>query len=53
MSSSSIIIFGIISAVLLILSFITLNATKFYNELEISTSTHLVLKPTVVLRDRN
>ena len=53
MSSGSIIIFGIFSAILLILSCITLNAAKFYNELEISTSTHLVSKPTLVLRDRN
>ena len=53
MSSGSIIIFGILSAILLILSCITLNASRFYNELESSTSTHLVSKPTLVLRDRN
>ena len=53
MTSSSIIIFGIFSAMLLIFSCITLNASKFYNELETGTSTHLVLKPKLVLRDRN
>ena len=53
MSSSSIIIFGILSAILLILSCITLNAPKFYNELELNSGTHLVSKPTLVLRDRN
>ena len=53
MSSSSIIIFGVLSAILLIFSCITLNAARFYNELEMSSSTHLVSKPTLVLRDRN
>ena len=52
MSSASIIVFGIFSAVLLILSCITFNASRFYNELEVS-NTNLVLKPTLVLRDRN
>lgn len=53
MSSSSIIIFGILSAILLIFSCITLNAASFYNELELSANSELVLKPTLVLRDRN
>ena len=53
MSSGSIIIFGIFSAILLIFSCLTLNAPKFYNELEMNTANHLVLKPTLVLRDRN
>jgi hypothetical protein len=53
MSSGSIIIFGIFSAVLLILSCITLNAASFYNELEISIHSPLVSKTTLVLRDRS
>ena len=54
MSSGSIIMFGILSGILLILSCITLNAARFYNELEMSSDTHLVSKPTtLVLRDRN
>lgn len=54
MSSGSIIIFGILSAILLILSCITFNASRFYNELEVTPiTTHLVSKPTVILRDRN
>ncbi|CAA6814844.1 MAG: Unknown protein [uncultured Sulfurovum sp.] len=53
MRSHSVIIFGFFSALLLILSCITLKASKFYNELEINTDTHLVLKPTLELRDRN
>ncbi len=53
MSSSSIIIFGILSAILLIFSCITLNASRFYNELEVGSSITLVSKPTLVLRDRN
>jgi len=53
MNSGSIIMFGVLSGILLILSCITLNAAKFYNELETSTRTHLVSKSTLVLRDRN
>ena len=54
MSSSSIIIFGVFSAILLILSCITFNAARFYNELEkVPNTTHLVSKPTLILRDRN
>jgi hypothetical protein len=54
MRSSSIIIFGILSAILLIFSCITLNASKFYNELAVSSSTaQLDSKPTVLLRDRS
>lgn len=52
MDSGSIIIFGILSAILLILSCITLNASKFYNELEVSSNIRLDSKPTLVLRDR-
>ena len=53
MRSSSIIIFGILSAFVLIFSCISLNIVTFYNELEVSASESLVLKPTLVLRDRS
>jgi hypothetical protein len=53
MTRSSIIIFGILAAILLIFSCITLNAPKFYNELETTSSPQLLLKPQLVLRDRN
>jgi hypothetical protein len=53
MDSGSIIIFGILSGILLIFSCIALNAPKFYNELVVNSDTHLVSKPTLVLRDRN
>ena len=53
MRTNSIIIFGLLSAILLIFSCIALNAPKFYNELELNTDTHLVSKARLVLRDRN
>jgi hypothetical protein len=54
MRSSSIIIFGVLSAILLIFSCIALNAPKFYNELAVSSSnTQLDSKPAIVLRDRS
>jgi len=54
MGSASIISFGIISAILLILSFLTLNAARFYVELESSTLIDLETdKPKLVLRDRS
>ena len=57
MSSSSIIMFGILFAMVLILFCITLNAPKFYNELEFGNSPFVpletTLKSTVVLQDRN
>lgn len=57
MSSSSIIMFGILFAMVLILFCITLNAPKFYNELELSNSNYLPLETTltstIVLQDRS
>ena len=53
MNSSSIIVFGIFSALLLILSCVTLNAAKFYNEVEMSKDIHFVAQPKLILRDRN
>lgn len=52
MTIGSIIIFGILSAILLVFSCILLNAPKFYNELSSNTNRELVLKPQMVLRDR-
>jgi len=57
MNTSSIIIFGILSAILLIFSCIVLQAAKLYPEFELkrnnTTYTHTTLKDTLVLRDRN
>ncbi|CAA6813137.1 MAG: Unknown protein [uncultured Sulfurovum sp.] len=53
MHRSSIIIFGMVSSVWLIISCISLNVSKFYNELEVNLGTDLDTKPTTVLRDRN
>ena len=58
MGSSSIIIFGIFSAILLIFSCIVLQAPRLYSEFELnqgSTSVHTDTsqKPTIALRDRN
>lgn len=53
MTSSSIIMFGILFAILLIFSCISLNAARFYNELEVSSYINLASKPKIVLRDRN
>ena len=53
MRNSSIIIFGILSALLLILSCISLNAPSFYNEIQMNTKTDLVSKRVLLLRDRN
>jgi len=40
------------SAVLLIFSCISLNAARYYSELDLSDELSLVSKPTIVLRDR-
>jgi hypothetical protein len=52
MSSSTVIIFGTFSAILLIMSCISLNASQYYSELGFDESHHLLTKPTIVLRDR-
>ena len=53
MKVHSIIISGTLAGILLIFSCISLNTSRFYNELEVTTpSIHLVSKPTFVLRDR-
>jgi len=48
----SIIVSGMVSAVLLIFSCISLNAARYYSELDLNDASSLVLKPTLVLRDR-
>jgi len=58
MSSSSIIIFGIFSAILLIFSCIVLQAPRLYSEFELNRCTASIhantsFKHTIVLRDRN
>ena len=53
MRTSSIIIFGVFSAILLIFSCIILKAPRLYSEFEFKTSSHIALKHTLVLRDRN
>lgn len=55
MNNSSMILFGALSSLLLIFACITLNASKFYTELEVlhETSNTLVVQPTIRLRDRS
>ncbi|CAA6811132.1 MAG: Unknown protein [uncultured Sulfurovum sp.] len=54
MRSSSIIIFGVFSAILLIISCVSFNVSRFYNELEVATPLiNLNSKPTIILRDRS
>lgn len=56
MGNSSVILFGTLFSLLLILSCITFNAPQFYTEIEMqedSTNQNLVIKPKVRLRDRN
>jgi len=58
MSSNSIIIFGIFSAILLIFSCIVLQAPRLYSEFELnrcapSIHTDTSHTPTIVLRDRS
>ncbi|CAA6800409.1 MAG: Unknown protein [uncultured Sulfurovum sp.] len=52
MKYGSVIIFGIVSATMLIISCVSLNVSKFYNELEFNSFITLDSKPTLVLRDR-
>jgi hypothetical protein len=56
MSTSSIIIFGVVSAILLIFSCIIIQAPKLYPEFELKRSTYvpspITLKETIMLRDR-
>ncbi len=52
MKSSTIILFGLFSEILLIFSCVLLNASKYYSEQELDREL-LPAKPTVTLRDRN
>jgi len=52
MNSRSIIMVGIALALLLMLSCISLNASKFYNQLEVAPRVELEVKSTIKLRDR-
>lgn len=52
MNIGSIIMVGITLGALLIVSCISLNASKYYNEMEVLPSVKLDIKPKVVLRDR-
>lgn len=52
MRIGSIVVSGMVSAVLLIFSCISLNAARYYSELDLNDELSLVLKPTLVLRDR-
>ncbi len=55
MRDSSMILFGTLFSVLLIFSCITLNASRFYTEMETNSklNIYLVAKPIMALRDRN
>lgn len=52
MNISSIIVVGITLGTLLIVSCISLNASKYYNEMEVVPSVELDIKSKIVLRDR-
>ena len=52
MKSSTIILFGLLSEILLIFSCVLLNASKYYSEQELDREM-VPAKPTVALRDRN
>ena len=55
MNNTSMILFGTLSSLLLIFACITLNASKFYTELEVldGISNTLVVQPKIRLRDRS
>lgn len=53
MRSSTIILFGLFSAILMISLCISLNASKYYSELESEEVSRAIISRNITLRDRN
>ena len=52
MSSSSVLVFGLLYSSLFVTSCVVLNAEDYYNEIKIESGNQLNARPTLVLRDR-